>query len=83
MTDFDKGIIPRYQDESVYNRYMLGRKCKLVDSTYGCPEHRDKKHTAKIVFATKEKVLGRSYIRNFKKRPHSDTWLRKLLRKVF
>ena len=82
MADFGKGIVPRYQDESVYNRYMQGRKCKLVDSTYGRPEHRDKRHTAKIVFATKEKVLGRSYMRHFKKRGHSDTWLRKLLKKM-
>ncbi len=81
-TDFYNGYVPEFHDESALNRYMLGRKCKLVDSTYGRPEHRDKKHTAKIVFVTKEKVLGRSYMRHFKKRGHSNTWLRRLLKKL-
>ncbi|MBO5233090.1 MAG: hypothetical protein J6B33_02135 [Prevotella sp.] len=80
--DFHNGYVPTAHDESALNAYMQGRKCKLVDSTYGRPEHRDKRHTAKIVFATKEKVLGRSYMRHFKKRGHSDTWLRKLLKKM-
>jgi len=80
MTDFKNGIVPSAHDESALNKYMIGRSCKLVDSVYGRPEHRDKDHTAKIVFADKGRVLGRSYLRHFKKRSHSNTCLRKLLR---
>lgn len=82
-TDFRNGYVPVAHDESALNAYMMGRKCKLVDSTYGRPEHRDKKHTAKIVFCDKDKVLGHAYLRNFKQRPHNpNTILRKLLRLI-
>lgn len=82
MKDFLNGIVPCSHDESIYNKYMLGMRCKMLSSEYGCPSQRDKNNTAKIIFLKKEKVLGRSYLRNFKKRPHTDTWLRRLLRKL-
>lgn len=80
MLDFENGIIPVNHDESVYNKYMIGRKAKAFDSTYGCPSQRDKHHTAKIVFQRKEDILGRSWLRHYKGRSHTNTWLRKLLR---
>lgn len=82
VTDFRNGYVPAWHDESALNRYMMGRRCKLVDSEYGMPEHRDKNHTAKIIFTTKEKVLGRSWMRNFKKREHSNSVFYKILRKL-
>lgn len=82
MTDFNNGIIPRFHDESILNKYMLNRTYKLLCPTYGCPSQRTKKYSAKIVFQRKEDVLGRSWLRHYKKLPHSDTWLRKLLRKM-
>lgn len=82
MVDFNNGIIPVWHDESIYNKYMLDRNYKLFNSTYGCPSQHDKKHTAKIVFLRKEDVLGRSWLRHYKKRPHTNTWLRKLLKKI-
>ena len=80
MIDFNNGIIPVWHDESIYNKYMLNRKSKLLMANYGCPSQRRKKHSAKIVFQRKEDVLGRSWLRHYKGLPHSDTWLRKLLR---
>lgn len=80
MEDFNRGIIPVSHDESVFNKYMLGKTFKLLDSTYGRPSQRDKQHSAKIVFQRKEDILGRSWLRHYKKRKHTDTWLRKLLR---
>lgn len=82
MTDLNNGIIPVWHDESIYNKYMLNRKSKLLTSTYGRPSQHDKKHTAKIVFQRKEDILGRNWLRNYKKRSHTDTWLRKLLRNM-
>lgn len=82
LADFQKGIIPVSHDESVYNRYMVGRQKKLLSSVYGRPSQRDKKHTAKIVFQRKEDILGRNWLRNYKGREHTNTWLRKLLRKM-
>lgn len=82
MADICNGIVPRYHDESIYNKYMLGRKSKMLTSEYGRPSQWDKHHSAKIVFQRKEDILGRSYLRNFKKRPHTETWLRRCLRKM-
>lgn len=82
MTDFNNGIVPVFHDESVYNKYMLSRKFKLLDSTYGRASQRDKQGTAKIVFQRKEDMLGHSYLRNLKKRQHTNTWLRKLLHSI-
>ncbi len=82
MKDLINGIVPRYHDESIYNKYMLDRNSKRLSLEYGCPSQRDKNNTAKIVFLKKEKILGRSYLRNFKKRPHTNTWLRQLFSKI-
>lgn len=82
MKDLSNGIVPCAHDESIYNRYMLGRHFKQLDSTYGRASQRDKNNTAKIIFKRKEDVLGRSYLRKLKKRPHTNTWLRRLLRKI-
>lgn len=82
MEDFNRGIIPVAHDESIYNKYMQGKKFKLLDSTYGRPSQRDKQHTAKIVFQRKEDILGRSWLRHYKSRKHTNTWLRKLLRRL-
>lgn len=82
MADFNRGIIAVNHDESVINKYMQGKKFKLLDSTYGRPSQRDKQHTAKIVFQRKEDILGRSWLRHYKSRKHTNTWLRKLLRRL-
>lgn len=82
MADLCNGIVPCAHDESIYNKYMLGRQFKLLDSTYGRASQRDKNHSAKIIFKRKEDVLGRSYLRTLKKRPHTNTWFRRLLRKI-
>ena len=82
MTDFNNGIIPVWHDESIYNKYMINRKSKLLTSEYGRPLQRDKKHTAKIVFHRKEDILGRSWLRHYKGREHTNTWFRKLLHKI-
>jgi len=82
MADFQKGIIPVSHDESIYNKYMVGRPAKLISSLYGKPSQRDRGHTAKIVFQRKEDILGRSWLRRYKNRPHTNTWFRKLLRKL-
>lgn len=82
MQDFECGYIPTAHDESILNSCMMGYKCKIVESEYGRPEHRDKSHTAKIVFADKDKIFGRAYLRSFKRRPHSNTLIRRVLRKL-
>lgn len=82
MKDFCNGIIPISHDESIYNRYMLNRKFKLLSSTYGRPSQWDKKHTAKIIFLRKESVLGHNYLRKYKGRKHTNTWLIKVMRKI-
>ncbi len=82
MIDVNNGIVPVAHDESIYNKYMLNCKYKLLHSTYGIPSQWDKLKKAKIIFLKKEKVLGNSYLRQNKRRPHTNTWLRKLMRKL-
>lgn len=82
MEDINFGIVPISHDESIYNKYMLNHEAKLLDSTYGIPSQWDKKHKAKIVFQRKENILGRSWLRNYKGREHTNTWFRKLMRKI-
>ena len=82
MEDINHGVVPIAHDESIYNKYMMNHEAKILDSTYGIPSQWDKKHGAKIVFQRKEDILGRSWLRNYKGREHTNTWLRKLLRKL-
>lgn len=82
MTDVVNGITPVAHDESIYNKYMLNCKYKLLKSSYGLPSQWDNSDDAKIVFLKKEKVLGHTYLRVYKRRPHTNTILRKLMRKL-
>ena len=82
MVDYNNGIIPVAHDESVYNKYMLHRKARVLSSEYGIPSQWNKKNSAKIIFKRKEDILGRHWLRNYKGREHTNTWLRKFLRKI-
>ncbi len=82
MKDLENGIVARVHDESIYNKYMLRRKARVLDSTYGCPSQRDKGNRAKIVFQRKEDVLGHSWLRQYKGRGHTNTWFRRLLFRI-
>lgn len=81
--DFKNGIVPVWHDESVYNKYMLNRRCKLITKDFANASQRDKAHKCKIVFQKKEDVLGRKFLRNYKKRPHTQTWLVKFYNRLF
>lgn len=81
--DFRNGIVPVSHDESVLNSYMLNRKCKVLNSIYGCPEHRDKKKNAKIIFINKDKVLGRTFMKRYKNKAPSRNRLTKKIKKLF
>jgi hypothetical protein len=48
----------------------------------GKPANWSKPKNPKIILRRKEDVLGRSWLRNYKGREHTNTWLRKLLRKI-
>ncbi len=83
QADFKKGIVPVWHDESVLNRYMIKRKCKLLESEYGRPEQRDKKKDAKIIFIDKDKVLGRTFMKRYKNKAPSRNRLTKQIKKLF
>ncbi|MCF0195768.1 MAG: hypothetical protein HUK03_00710 [Bacteroidaceae bacterium] len=84
LTDHDlaAGIMPVFHDETVINRYLAGKAVKRLDKRYGKPANWRLPKEPKIILRTKEKVLGRNWLRNYKNREHTNTWLRKLLRKL-
>ncbi len=81
-TDLRNGIMPVWHDESVINRFLVGKKVKVMYREMGKPANWNEPRNAKIILRRKEDVLGRSWLRNYKGREHTNTWLRKILRKI-
>lgn len=81
-TDLNNGIMPVWHDESVLNKFLIGKSIKTVYRDMGKPENWSKPKNAKIILRRKESVLGRNWLRNYKGRKHTNTWLRKLLAKI-
>ena len=81
-TDLRNGIMPIWHDESVINRFLVGKRVKRMSRVMGKPENWKEPAHAKIILRRKESVLGRSWLRNYKGREHTNTWFRKLLRKT-
>lgn len=80
--DLRNGIMPVWHDESVLNRFLVGKNIKIMHRDMGKPANWSKPENPKIILRRKEDVLGRSWLRNYKGREHTNTWLRKLLRKL-
>jgi hypothetical protein len=81
-TDIQNGIMPLWHDESVLNRYLLGKRVKIMYRDMMKPANWKKPKNAKIILRKKENVLGRSWLRQYKGREHTQTWLRKLWGKL-
>ena len=81
-TDLANGIMPIWHDESVINRFLVGKSVKRMSRVMGKPANWREPRNAKIILRRKEDVLGRGWLRNFKGREHTNTWFRKLLRKI-
>ena len=80
--DLENGIMPIWHDETVLNKFLHGKNIKMMYRDMGKPENWRKPRNAKIILRRKESVLGRNWLRNYKGRPHTNTWLRKLLNKI-
>ncbi len=81
-SDLRHGIMPVWHDESVINRFLVGRSVKVMYRDMGKPANWKEPRNAKIILRRKEDVLGRNWLRNYKGREHTNTWLRKLLKKI-
>lgn len=81
-TDLANGLMPIWHDESVLNRYLSDKKVKVMYRDMGKPANWREPANAKIILRRKEDVLGRNWLRNYKGRKHTDTWFRKLLRRI-
>lgn len=79
-TDLANGLMPLWHDESVLNRFLADKRVKVMRRNMGKPENWSEPQHAKIILRRKENVLGRGWLRNYKGREHTNTWLRKLLR---
>lgn len=79
-TDLRNGLMPLWHDESVLNGFLFGKRVKVMYRNMGKPANWSEPKDAKIILRRKEDVLGRSWLRNYKGREHTNTWLRKLLR---
>lgn len=80
--DLSHGVMPVWHDESVINRFLVGKSVKRMTRAMGKPANWREPRQAKIILRRKEDVLGRSWLRNYKGREHTNTWLRKPLRRV-
>lgn len=67
MIDYEKGIVASHHDESHLNKYLSGLSVKVIGTKFGCPEEWSRKRkTAKIIFRTKEKLLGYNDLMKYK-----------------
>lgn len=80
--DLAAGIMPVWHDESVLNRFLVGKRVKVMYRDMGKPENWREPRGAKIILRRKESVLGNGWLRRYKGRGHTNTWLRKLLRRL-
>lgn len=67
-TDTNKKIIACYHDESHLNKYLLGKKVKVISTEYGCPQEWINVKSPKIVFRNKDDILGCSFVNDLKGR---------------
>lgn len=81
-TDLRNGLMPRWHDESVLNRYLVDKQVKVMLRDMGKPANWKEPKDAKIILRRKEDVLGRGWLRNYKGREHTNTWFRKILRSL-
>ena len=81
-TDLRNGVMPVWHDESVINRFLADKAVKVMYRDMGKPANWKEPRNAKIFLRRKEDVLGRNWLRNYKGRKHTNTWFRKLLRKI-
>lgn len=80
--ELNNGVMPVWHDETVLNRFLIGKRVKIVRREMGKPANWSQPSKGvKVILRTKEKVLGRGWLRRYKGREHTNTWLRKLLRK--
>ena len=81
-TDLRNGIMPIWHDESVINKFLSDKRVKVMTREMGKPANWKEPRNAKIILRRKEDVLGRSWLRHYKGREHTNTWLRKILRTI-
>ena len=81
-TDLRNGLMPLWHDESVLNAFLFGKSVKVMTREMGKPGNWSEPRHAKIILRRKEDVLGRGWLRNYKGREHTNTWFRKILRKI-
>lgn len=81
-TDLSNGIMPIWHDESVINKFLADKHVKVMYREMGKPANWKEPRNAKIILRRKEDVLGRSWLRNYKGREHTNTWFRKALRSL-
>ncbi|MCU7551293.1 hypothetical protein OCK74_19380 [Chitinophagaceae bacterium LB-8] len=67
--DLDRDIIAIWHDESHLNKYLLDRKCKVLDPSYGYPEGWNIPFEPKIIICDKSKLGGHDLLRSPKKLP--------------
>lgn len=84
ITDCDirNGIMPVWHDESVINKYLADKNVKVLGREMGKPINWKEPKNAKVVLRRKEDSLGRNWMRVYKGRKHTNTWFRKLLKKI-
>ena len=62
--DLNKNIIAIWHDESHLNRYLLHKRVKKVDPSYGYPEDWDLPFEKKIMILDKNKFGGHDFLRS-------------------
>jgi len=81
-TDYNKGVIAIWHDESHYNKYLLARSYKILSPSYVYPEEMTIPFVPKIILRDKNKYGGHSYLRELKRQKLVFRYLKWLLRKL-
>ncbi|KQC11526.1 MAG: hypothetical protein APR62_01550 [Smithella sp. SDB] len=77
--DFKKNIVAVWHDESHLNKYVVDKKVKILNPSYGYPEDRDLPFKPKIMIRDKAKYGGHNLLRGI---PENSSFIRKYFREI-
>ncbi len=76
--DLENDIVALWHDESHLNKYMLNKKAKILEPSYGYPEGWELPYEQKIIILDKTRFGGHNFLRDLPKQDFKKIFLSKI-----